>query len=119
MAFPPGLNPNGTLRVSKNEESIRQAIRIILSTPLGQRPMRPEFGCGVHKYVFEELNAANLARIREEVREALVRWEPRIVLEKIDVRPEDGQALVEITYRIRATNHRQNLVWPFYLKEGG
>ncbi len=118
-AFPPGLNGKGHLKEAQYEESICQAIHLILSTARGERVMRPEFGCDIHDYLFESLNATTLTQVREAVRRALIRWEPRIILEEVEVSPQEGKLLVEITYRVRSTNHRGNLVWPFYLKEGG
>jgi phage baseplate assembly protein W len=97
---------------------VDQAIEIILSTAPGERPMRPEFGCGVHDFVFDTIDAATAGRLETEVRRALDRWEPRIEVEAIDFdlsRMVDGQLLINIGYRIRQTNHKRNLVYPFYV----
>jgi phage baseplate assembly protein W len=80
--------------------------------------MRPEFGCGVHDFVFDTIDAATVGRLETEVRSALDRWEPRIEVEDVDfdlTRVGDGQLLIAIGYRLRATNHRRNLVYPFYV----
>jgi len=83
--------------------------------------MRPDFGCGIHDLVFAVNSPGTAGRVAGEVREALVQWEPRIDLLEVKARA-DGQAgerlLIEIDYRVRATNNRFNLVYPFYL-EGG
>jgi phage baseplate assembly protein W len=100
---PDGL---GRLGWSQAEESIEEAIWIILSTAPGERVMLPEFGCG-------EL-AATL------VRQALVRWEPRVDVLDVDATTDDGApnlVLIRITYRVRKTNAVNNLVYPFSLTE--
>src|SRR5262245_60499291 len=64
--------------LAKYEESIKQSIRIILSTPLGERVMRPDFGCAIHELVFAPNSAATQGMAEHHVSEALLRWEPRI-----------------------------------------
>jgi phage baseplate assembly protein W len=119
--YPVALDGKGGIALAGHEEDIREAIRIILGTAPGERVMRPEFGCGIHEYVFSVVNATTLRLVENRVREALVRWEPRIDL--VGVRAEAGGAgegtlLVHVDYRVRASNTRSNLVFPFYLKEG-
>ena len=101
---------------------MRQAIVIILSTNPGERVMRPDFGAGLDRFVFEPVNAATIAQLRTRVRDALVAWEPRIDVLEVDVTPQGDPPvvlLVEMSYRVRATNALQNLVYPFYLQEAG
>jgi hypothetical protein len=112
------VDAHGGLALARDSTDVRQAIGLILSTAPGERTMRPEFGCGVHEYVFDAIDASTAARMEEEIRAALDRWEPRI--EVIDVRFDlDGAAAgivaIEIAYRLRATNHLHNLVHPFYI----
>ena len=77
-SFPVRPTPSGRLSFAGGEEKIRQSIWIILSTALGERQMRPEFGCGIHDLVFQANTAALRGIVQEKVREALTRWEPRI-----------------------------------------
>ena len=58
------------------EESVRQAIWIILSTARGARIMRPTFGCGIHSLVFALENPSTTGLVEHEVEQALLRWEP-------------------------------------------
>jgi phage baseplate assembly protein W len=106
--------------VSSYEEDIKEAIHIILGTAKGERLMRPDFGCGIHEYVFCSMNTLNLHMIENTIFEALIRWEPRIDVTDVKAKPEaeDGKLIIEIDYQIRSTNTRFNLVYPFYLKEG-
>jgi hypothetical protein len=116
LAFPLGVDDRGRIALARGEIDVEQAIRIILSTAPGERPMRPEFGCAVHDCVFERIEADTLARIDQAVRVALDRWEPRIAIEDIafELRRE-GELLVHLRYRLRATNDVRNLVFPFYV----
>jgi phage baseplate assembly protein W len=118
LAFPLGVDRRGGIALSSADEDVREAIGIILGTAPGERPMRPEFGCGVHDYVFDTVDASTIGRIEQEVRAALDRWEPRIELVDVDVdssRVETGELLIDIRYRLRATNDERNLVYPFYV----
>jgi uncharacterized protein len=119
-AFPPRIEPTGTVAEAAYEDDIREAIRIILGTNPGERVMRPEFGAGLDEFLFEPVNIATTTRLQRQVREALVTWEPRIDVEDVTV-PQGAPPvvlLVELVYRVRATNARANLVYPFYLQEG-
>jgi uncharacterized protein len=116
LAFPLGVDDRGRIALARDEIDVEQAIRIILSTAPGERPMRPEFGCAVHDCVFERIEADTLARIDQAVRVALDRWEPRIDLEDIVFESRsEGELLVHLRYRLRATNDVRNLVFPFYV----
>ena len=118
LSFPLSVDRTGGIALVSGETDIDQAIEIILSTAPGERPMRPEFGCGVHDFVFDTIDASTVGRLETEVRRALDRWEPRIVVEEVEFdlsRVDDGQLLINIGYRLRATNHKRNLVYPFYV----
>jgi phage baseplate assembly protein W len=116
LAFPLGVDDRGRIALAREEIDVEQAIRIILSTAPGERPMRPEFGCAVHDCVFERIDADTLARIDQAVRVALDRWEPRIAIEDIAFETRrEGELLVHLRYRLRATNDVRNLVFPFYV----
>jgi phage baseplate assembly protein W len=106
------------IALARYEDSIRQAIWIILSTAPGERVMRPDFGCGLHNLVFAVNSAGTAAQVASEVRQALLRWEPRIEALEVAVTTnasEPTRLLIDIGYRVRATNNRFNLVYPFYL----
>lgn len=118
VAFPLGVDRSGALALARDDDDIRQAIWIILATAPGDRPMRPEFGCGMHDYVFDVIDAATLGRMETEIRHALERWEPRIDVINVDFElypSSDGALSIGIEYRLRATNHVRNLVYPFYV----
>lgn len=120
-AFPVVAGPDGRIPPVEGEKAIEQAIEIILGTSPGERVMRPEFGCGIGELVMEANTAQLHGRVQVRVRDALVRWEPRI--DVLDVRvespPEQKHVLlIRIDYRVRANNAFFNLVYPFFLQEG-
>jgi phage baseplate assembly protein W len=97
---------------------VRQSIEIILSTSKGERVMRPDFGCDLNKLLFAPNNGATQALAEFEVTEALRAWEPRIEVLDVSVRAggDNGEVLlIDIDYRVRSTDNRFNLVYPFYL----
>jgi uncharacterized protein len=104
--------------MARYEECVRQAIFIILSTAQGERVMRPDFGCGLHELVFSVNSPSTQGMAEFHVREALERWEPRIELMRVQATGQGDygeQLLIEIDYRVRLTDNRFNLVYPFYL----
>ena len=103
------------------EEDVRQAILIILLTNNGERMMRPTFGAGLNKFLFEPINPTTMSALQTRVHDALIDWEPRIDVIDVTVSAspkQSGTVLIEISYRVRATNSIGNLVYPFYLGEG-
>jgi phage baseplate assembly protein W len=117
FAFPMGVDGRGGLRMTSGPIGIEEDIRIILGTGRGERRMRPEFGCAIHEYVFDPMDATTTGLIRYHVTEALKRWEPRIDLQTVYVRPDaaqDGCLLIEVAYTVRSTGDKRNLVYPFY-----
>jgi phage baseplate assembly protein W len=116
-AFPMRVGPTGGIGMVEREQEIVEAIRLVLGTAPGERPMRPEFGCGIHDYVFAGADGATAARIAQEVRVALRRWEPRIEVNDVVIAFDSvavGTLYIDVRYTIRATNDTRNLVFPFY-----
>ena len=119
--FPVRVTARGGLGWSAGEASIQEAIWLILSTPRRSRVMEPTFGCGIHDYVFQPNNPATRAAIMDEVRAALIRWEPRIDVLGVTATPSPDSPdtlQLSVDYRVRANNAAHNLVYPFYLDEG-
>ncbi|WP_031066614.1 GPW/gp25 family protein [Streptomyces sp. NRRL WC-3742] len=116
-AFPLRVNATGGIGMVERDREIAEAIRLILGTAPGERPMRPEFGCGIHEYVFAPGDGTTAGRIAREVRLALERWEPRIELDDVVIAfdgVDEGTLYIDLHYTVRSTNDRRNLVFPFY-----
>lgn len=140
--FPIKVNARGRLEWSDGPSRIQDSIWIIIKTALGERLMRPTFGAGVDDFVFESNSEINRAQLSAAIKDALLKWEPRIELDDVrvtsgwqakDKRLEDlesasairdrstaldSQVVVTIEYRLRTTNEIFNVVFPFYLEEG-
>jgi uncharacterized protein len=121
--FPIRVDARGGLAYAREEQSVQEAIWIILGTAPGERRMRPQFGCGIHNLVFAPNNPTTRGNVAHQVRHALTRWEPRIDVLSVQV---DGDTetpnllLIRVDYRIRTSNSMQNLVYPLYIRnEGG
>lgn len=104
-----------------NEDDIRQSLHILLSTSLGERVMRPKFGCNLRRLLFEPLDVTLQTYIRDVVEIAILYHEPRIIVEAVSVSTaaeEIGKILISIDYHVTITNARSNYVYPFYVMEG-
>ena len=118
LAFPLQVDRRGGIALARDEMDIEQAIELILATAPGERPMRPEFGCGVHDFVFDSIDATTVGRMELAIRDALDRWEPRVFVETVEFNLDevaDGRLIIDIGYRVRVTNTMRNLVYPFYV----
>lgn len=119
--FPIRVNGRGGLDYARGDALIEQSIHLILSTRPGSRVMRPDFGCGIHDFVFASNTANVRALIAGAVERALTRWEPRIDVLSVQARSSadsEHVLLVHVNYRIRANNAFHNLVYPFFINEG-
>ncbi len=121
-AFPPQFQ--GQLKLANMvsaEEDINQALHILFSTVPGERVMQPTFGCGLKRLVFDNINDATITEIENVIERAVLFHDPRNDVEAINVVVvNDLAGLIEIglTYTIRETNSRSNMVYPFYFLEG-
>jgi phage baseplate assembly protein W len=120
--FPISLNDLNYIEMSKYEQNIKESIMIILGTRKNERVMRPDFGCGIHDFVFEVLSSSIIGHMRASITDALTRLEPRIVLLDINIsidKSSNGILIIKISYIVIKTNNKFNIVYPFYISEGG
>ena len=112
-----GVSLQGELQLSRALISIEESIYLILCTRLGERLYRPDFGSRLSELVFSPLNTETLLQIKLYVEEALVRWEPRIILHDIVTEPDrtEGMVSIHIRYFPKETHDLHSLVYPFYL----
>lgn len=120
-SFPPRFEAFGdAVRMVAGEADIAESLFILLSTAQGERVMVPTYGCDLHRFVFRDLTTSLATDIRDMVTTAIVRWEPRIDVIAVSVEGDaDDPVLIRIgiDYRVRRTNVRSNLVFPYYLNE--
>ena len=116
-AFPVGVDARGRIALVRRERDVEEAMMMILLTPVGQRVMRPDFGCRIHELVFASNDASTEGLAVYYVEEALARWEPRITLREVtaDADPSNPERLlIHIEYESKASYDRRTLVFPFY-----
>ena len=116
-SFPVRTDATGRIALATHERDIEESIRLILGTAHGERPMRPDYGCAIHDYLFAGVDYDVAGRMAVAVRAALVRWEPRIEVVDVQIRfdPSDPALVyIDIRYAIGETNDPRNLVFPFY-----
>jgi len=121
LSFPVRVSPSGNLTYSSGEESVREAIWILLGTVKGERQMLPTFGCGIQDLVFAPNNQTTWGNVQHLVKDALTQWEARIDVLDVTVTAagnEPNTLLIRVDYRIRSNNAFGNLVYPFYITEG-
>ena len=117
LRFPLSVDHTGAIAWATGPDALDRSLRVILSTAKGERPMRPEFGCRIHEFLFASADGETANSIGNEVRSALRRWEPRIDVHDATVSfdEEDGSILyIDIRYSIGTSNDPRNLVFPFY-----
>jgi phage baseplate assembly protein W len=116
--WPFSVDHTGSIALTAGAEDLDSSIRVVLATAPSERVMRSAFGCRIWDLLFEPVNANTLGLMAQAVREAIAQWEPRVEVETVEVSPDrDDSALVHISvaYRVRTTNSRRNLVYPFYV----
>ncbi len=120
--FPPSFDAhNARVDMLEQEADIASSLEILLSTRPGERVMLPQFGCNLDELLFETLDTRMKTLMADKVHSAILYHEPRIKLEKValdDSRELEGVVLIDIIYRVKATNSRFNFVFPYYKNEG-
>lgn len=109
------------LELSHNEQDIAESIFILLSTTPGERVMNPKYGCDLQSMVFSNMSTSNKTRLEDMINTAILYFEPRVRVVAIRIENPDpltGRLEINITYDIKGTNSRKNMVYPFYLSEG-
>ena len=116
-AVPVRTDATGRVALVAHGREIEESIRLILGTAFGERPMRPDYGCAIHDYLFAGLDSEIAGRMALAVRASLLRWEPRIDVLDVQVSfdAEDAaRVYIDIRYSVGDSNDPRNLVFPFY-----
>ncbi len=122
-SFPPTFDRelNSKVRMVSAEEDVKESLEILLQTTVGERVMLPSYGSNLTPYLFESITTSSLYFIKDLVRTAIIKYEPRVVLKQVIINDEeylDGIIKIEIDYHLIKTNTRFNLVYPYYIEEG-
>lgn len=120
-SFPPEFDAqSGGVRMTEDEQDIEASLKILLGTSAGERLLHPKYGLNMQQYLFEGLNTSMQTLLKDTVKTNLLVYEPRIDVESLELDTSNqlaGYIVFTIGYRIRATNSRFNLVYPFYLTD--
>ena len=118
MELPPEfVLETGAVRMSSDERDIEESLHILFGTALGERFLVPRYGLPLRALLFDPISTTMRTFLKEGITTALLVHEPRIDVIALEVSspdPGDGRLDVSLDYRIRATNSRFNLVFPFY-----
>ena len=112
------LTPRGGIGMVSEGESVRQAIFLLLSTVPGERVMHPDYGCQLHRLMFEPNDKTTAGLAVHYVRQALETWEKRIRILQLDARPHPeipGVLEVFLEYLVIATHQTEQVVVPVSL----
>ncbi|MAW51070.1 MAG: hypothetical protein CMC41_08185 [Flavobacteriaceae bacterium] len=120
--FPPTFNKDLlSVEMVSNEKDIKESLQIYLSTKIGERVMRSNYGCLVHDYLFEPFDENIISSIGHEIKRTIYEFEPRIHVHEVTTNKSnvnEGIINIGVFYEIIATNVRDNIVFPFYINEG-
>jgi hypothetical protein len=118
IVFPFRLGDRNQIGLVTDDLAIRQSIYVIINTVPGERVMRPDFGCEIHSLIFWPANHQTAAIAERYVREALLRWEPRIDVQEVEVTAgtaDRGELFIKVTYSLKGEHDPRSLVYPYYL----
>lgn len=121
-SFPPQFNrAEGVVRMSQDEDDVRESLLILFGTRLGERVFAARYGLGLRDWLFKPLGTTEVSLLKEQITLGILVHEPRIEILRLNIdttRISEGQLIISLDYKIRATNSRYNLVYPFYLADG-
>lgn len=120
--FPPTFSKaKKSINTVDGELDVRQSLQILVSTSMGERILRSDFGCGIKALSFENMTVTMMTKLKRLIEKSILKYEPRIDLENVNLKNSielEGILYIQINYKIRTTNSRSNFVYPFYIKEG-
>jgi uncharacterized protein len=113
----PFVLSGGRMDLAVGADKVRQSVMLILETEPGERVMRPDFGCGLERYLMAPNNEVTRAQLSGSIEAALQRWEPRISVEEVDVYAGDDPAEVIVSIRYQHVRDGSDgaVLFPFRL----
>lgn len=112
ISFPPRVGADGRLAWSEGPVNVREAIQVILMTNKRERLTLPQFGGNLSLFLFEPNNVTTRSLIQDAIAKELQHWEPRLVVEAVQVEPDPAdqqRAIATITYKLVATQVRERV----------
>ncbi len=112
ISFPPRIDTSGRLAWSEGPDNIRESIKVILLTEIGERLMLSEFGAGLKHFLYEPNTVQTRRLIEEQITKTLEQWEPRIQLLKVSVEEDVNdpqQAIATVNYTLIATQQPERV----------
>lgn len=109
LLFP---DKNGELHYPEPAQSVRESLQVILSTRSGEQLMTPAFGAGLTDFIGQPDTITTRRRLYDRVAEAIGRWEPRVIVDRIEINEvprKAGWMRVEIAYRLRRTGEAKTI----------
>jgi uncharacterized protein len=121
-SFPPVFNRHiPGVEMTEKVDDIVSSLEILMTTMPGERVMLPDYGCGMEDLIFESLDTRLKTLLADKIESTILYFEPRIEVENVELdssRELEGVVLIEIIFRVKATNSRFNFVFPYYKQEG-
>ncbi len=116
-SFPPEfLRTTGEVVMTADEEDIHSSLKILFGTAIGERMFNPKYGLSMQEILFEPMTTTLKTDLTDRIKIAILIYEPRIELLalELDTTAEtQGKISIVMEYKVRATNSRYNLVYPF------
>lgn len=98
-AFPFRIDPRtGGVACTTGTDKIREDLRVLLGTRLGERPMLRDFGTRVHALVHEPADDVTADLVRKQAHEAVLRWERRVVVTRATVERSEAELRLVLGY---------------------
>jgi phage baseplate assembly protein W len=120
-AFPPTFRKaSSSVEMASGKQEIEESLHILFTTHVGERILNHKYGCNLDDLLFEPLNTTLETYVKDLIQTAILYFEPRIILHKIELQPvyNEGKIEIMLEYTIAGTNNRFNYVYPYYKSEG-
>jgi len=121
-SFPPRFDQaSGSVAMTADEEDIAASLQILFGTLRGERFLNPKYGLNLRELLFEPMSTTMTTFVKDNIRTNILVYESRIAVENLALdtsRQYDGRISILLEYRVRATNSRYNLVYPFFISDG-
>lgn len=116
-SFPPEfVLETGEVVMTADEDDIQSSLKILFGTAIGERFFNPKYGLDMQEMLFDPISTTMKTDLEDRVKIAILIYEPRIELLSLDLdttAQNEGKVSIAIEYKVRATNSRYNLVYPF------